>query len=118
MRGCGSRQSGISLLARSLRVQAGSQSYDRRALLGGDPRLPLLPRHVDLDEDLRLGRAVPLELAQRRVGGDRVDELDVREDDLDLSALQLADEVPAELRVRGGLRHEVLRAVLPQELDP
>src|SRR5215218_5142606 len=61
-------------------------------LARGDAGLALLPRHVDLDEDLRLGRAVALELAQRGVRGDGVDELNVREDLLDLAALELADE--------------------------
>src|SRR5215213_6458656 len=76
---------------------AHGRALDERAELGrGDAGLPLLPRHVDLDEDLRLGRAVALELAQRGVRGDGVDELNVREDLLDLAALELADEVPSE----------------------
>ena len=90
---------------------------DEVAELGGsDPGLGLLPRDVDLDEHLRLRRAVLPEPAQRRVGGDRVDELHVREDVLDLAALELADEVPAERAgVRLGLGDEVLRAVLAQQ---
>ena len=87
-------------------------------VLGRDAGLALLAGDVDLDEDLRLGRRVALELAQRGVRRDRVDELGVRDDLLDLAALELADEVPAQLGVRGRLRLEVLGAVLARERDP
>ena len=42
---------------------------------GAMPALSSSPGHVDLDEHLGLGRAVLLELAQRRVRRDRVDQL-------------------------------------------
>src|SRR3954463_13366763 len=45
-----------------------------------------------------------------------MDELDVRQDVLDLAALELADEVPAERpRMRLGLGGEGLRAVLAEQ---
>src|SRR3954452_24571746 len=84
-------------------------------LRGRDAGLALLARHVDLDEDLGVARAVALELSQRRVRGDGVDQLGVREDLLDLAALELADEVPAEAGVLAVLGLEVLRAVLPEQ---
>src|SRR5215204_980856 len=88
------------------------RALDERPELGpGDAGLALLPGDVDLHEDLRLGRAVALQLAQRGVRRDGVDELDVREDLLDLAALELADEVPAEAAgARGGLGLELLSA--------
>src|SRR5215208_4140138 len=61
-----------------------------------DPGLVLLARHVDLEQDPRRVRRMALELRQRRVRRDRVDQLDERRDLLDLAALQLADEVPAQ----------------------
>src|SRR5918995_617941 len=92
-------------------------ALDEGAELGrGDAGLGLLPRDVDLDEHLGVRRPVLAELAQRGVRGDGVDELDVREQVLDLAALELADEVPAEhARVRLGLGGEVLRAVLAEQ---
>src|SRR3954451_21020425 len=96
----------------------GSALEEGREVVRGDAGLALLPRHVDLDEDLGLRRAVLPELAQRGVGGDRVDQLGVREDLLDLAALELADEVPAELGVGGRLGLELLGAVLPQQREP
>ena len=44
-----------------------------------------------------------------------MDELDAREDLLDLAALELADEVPAEAGVRLGLGLELLGAVLTHQ---
>ena len=56
----------------------GSALDEGAELVRGDAGLALLPGHVDLDEDLGLRRAVRLELLERGVGGDRVDQLDVR----------------------------------------
>src|SRR6266576_3461736 len=83
-------------------VEAGPHAYEGGALL---------------DDDLGLGRAVLLELRQRGVGRDRVDELGEREDLLDLAALELPDEVPAELGMRGRLGLELLGAVLAEQLE-
>ncbi|MGA3362721.1 MAG: hypothetical protein ABSD82_11910 [Solirubrobacteraceae bacterium] len=64
---------------------------DRRAtdegveLVGCDSRLRLLAADVDLDQDLEALRRVPSKLAQRRVGGDRVDQFDVLDDQFDLA---------------------------------
>ena len=86
---------------------------------GRDPGLALLPRDVDLDEDLGLRRAVALELRERRVRGDGVDQLDERQDLAHLAALELADEVPAQRRIGpcGGLGLELLRAVLAEQRE-
>ena len=49
---------------------------------------------------------------------DRFDVPDVREELADLAALEMADEVPRERAGIGlRLRHEILRAVLADELD-
>ena len=62
---------------------------------------------------------VAAELLERRVGGDRVDQPDQRQDPLHLAALQVADEVPGEgVAVRALLRLEVLEPVLADQLDP
>src|SRR3954453_22026271 len=96
----------------------GSALEEGRELVRVDAGLALVPRHIDLDEDLGLGRAVLAELVERRVRRDRVDQLHVREDLLDLAALELADEVPAELGVGGGLGLELLGSVLAQQCEP
>ena len=87
---------------------------------GAIPALPSSPDEVHLDQDREPGRAssrAALELAQRRVRGDRVDHADVREDRAHLAALQLADEMPLEqLAVRRPLLLQVLCAVLSHEL--
>jgi len=89
-----------------------------RDLGRGDAGLALLAGDVDLEQDLGLRRPVGRELAQRGLGGDRVDQLGEREDLLDLARLQLADEVPAEVRVKRRLVLELLRAVLAQQRQP
>ena len=95
----------------------GSPLDERPELLRGDAGLALLPCDVHLDQDLGLRRPVGLELAQRGVRRDGVDQLDVRQDLLDLAALELADEVPAQLGVRGRLGLELLGAVLAHERE-
>jgi hypothetical protein len=91
---------------------------EARQVLGGDAALAGLVRNVDLDQHLRLRPTVTAELGQRGVGGDRVDVADVRQDVLDLAALQLPDEVPGEpARRRRGLGHELLGAVLAHDGD-
>ena len=96
---CGRLPSGSSvkggIVMRPLTV-TGQRAMKSPSSLGRDPALALLPGRVDLDEDPRVGRPVLAELGERRVRGHRVDQLHVREDDLDLAALELADEVPAE----------------------
>src|SRR5215208_3377571 len=96
----------------------GSALEEARELVRVDAGLALVPRDVDLDEDLGPRRAVLAELVQRGVRRDRVDQLRVREDLLDLAALELADEVPAELGVGRGLGLELLSAVLAQQRQP
>jgi hypothetical protein len=62
---------------------------------------------------------VLLELRERRLGGDRVDQADARRDVLHLAALERADEVPLEQwAVLVLLRDQLLRAVLTDEPDP
>jgi hypothetical protein len=76
----------------------------------------VLARDVDLDQ--HGGRGVPLELGQRRVGGERVDQAHMGRNVLHLPALDPADEVPLEQPgVIGALGGEVLGAVLPHQLD-
>src|SRR5438309_975284 len=59
-----------------------------------------------------------LELVQRRLGGERVDEPHVRNDELDLAALELPDEIPLKALTMGAdLRLEVLCAVLADDAD-
>ncbi len=58
-----------------------------------------------------------VELLEGGVRGDGVDQLRVREDLPDLAALELADEVPAERRPVLRLGLELLRAVLPQQVE-
>ena len=89
----------------------------RRARPGAMPALPSSPATLTSTRISVVRRAVAARAGcsaeSRR---DRVDQLDVREDLLDLAALQLADEVPAERRGCGGrLGDELLRAVLPQQ---
>ena len=92
------RLSSGSLRERRHRHQAGHghrAARDEVAELGGrDARLRLLAGHVHLDQHLA-GRVL-LEPAQRRLGGERVDQPHVRRDVLDLAALERADEVPGE----------------------
>src|ERR1700754_1339702 len=85
-------------------------------LVRWDARLLALLGDVDLEQDLRVGRTVLGELLERGPGRDRVDQLHVREDLLDLARLQLADEVPADLGVLAALGLEVLRAVLAEQV--
>ena len=89
---------------------------------GGDTGLARLARQVDLDQDAqaRAGElAVALELAQRGVRGDGVDQTDMRNDQPHAPALQLTDEVPLEqLSMRGRLGLEVLGAVSPTSPMP
>ena len=71
-----------------------------RQLVRGDPRLALLAGDVDLEQDL--GRPASAWRSSWRSADSRrhrVDQLHVRHDLLDLARLQLADEVPAEVRV-------------------
>ena len=63
-------------------------------LVGRDAGLALLPGDVHLEEDL--ARWVLLELRERRLGRNRVDQPDTRGDVLHLAALERADEVPLE----------------------
>ena len=103
------------------RHRDGRARDERVELVGRDARLALLAGDVHLDQDAQArarALAVALELAQRRVGGDRVDQPHVRHDRAHAPALQLADEVPLEqIAVRGHLRSQVLRAVLPDQAD-
>src|SRR3954470_19079431 len=96
----------------------GAAGDEAAELVGGDAGLALLTRHVDLEQHLRVRRGVALELAQRGVGGDGVDELHERDDLAHLAALELADEVPAEAVAMGGtLLLELLGAVLAEQRD-
>src|SRR5215203_5196536 len=81
------------------------------------PALALLARDVDLDKHLGLVRAVPPQLIQRRVTGDRMNQPHQRQDALDLPALDVADEVPCEgISPALPLCLQILKAVLPDEL--
>ena len=85
-------------------------------------RAELVRRHAGLRRlagEVHLDERGDLEPLRGRLGVERVDELADPVDDLRLSALQVADEVPAErVAVDGVLRLHVLRAVLPHDLDP
>ena len=93
------------------RNASSSPAGDRRSCDSSPARLTSTRTSV-----ARVG--VALELAQRRIAGHRLDQPHVRQDLLDLAALQLADEVPGEpVRPALGLGHELLGAVLAQERD-
>ena len=116
--------------ARGLRVRAEwrhrhqTADPDRAALdeggqvVGRHSSLALLGGDVDLDQDFGLRSAVLAELAQDRVGGDRVDEAAERQHLLQLAALQVADEVPLEgVTPALLLGDEILLAVLADQGD-
>ena len=89
---------------------------------GGDACLSGLLGEVDLDQDAQAGagkRAVASQLAQRRLGRDRVDQTHMRHDQAHAPALQPTDEVPREqLAVRRDLDLQILGAVLAHHADP
>src|ERR1700689_3516095 len=94
------------------------RALDERAqLLRCDAGLAVIAGDVDLYEDAHSwvsDLAVALELAQRGLGGDGVDEAHVGDDQAYAPALQLPDEIPLEqFAVRRHLLREILRAVLP-----
>ena len=82
------------------------------------PALPSSPATLTSSRIRVSGVAVTRQLGERGLRGDRVDQLDVRQDRLDLARLQLADEVPAVLGVRGRLGLELLGAVLAEQREP
>ncbi len=94
----------------------GQRAMKSPRAFGVDAGLLVLARHVHLDEHL-LRRGL-LELRQRRLRGERVDQPHVRHHVLDLAALKLADEVPREQVAVGLLLgQQLLRPVLAHQLD-
>ncbi len=84
--------------------------------VGGDAGLLVLAGHVHLHEHLL--RRVLLELCERRLRRERVDQPHVRRHVLDLAALELADEVPGEqVAVRLLLGEQLLGPVLAHQFD-
>ena len=92
----------------NIRVELEERAERRRR----DTRFRRLPREVHLDERRNL------ELGRRRLRVERMTELACCIHDLRLAALQMTDEMPPErIAVVGVLHLEVLRAVLPHDLD-